>query len=73
MTKTEKVWAFVSYHHQDRIIADAVVQTLTSISDQLRVFIDHAGLEGGDDYDEKLSKTLQKTRWFIIICRAKKI
>ena len=69
MTETERVGVFVSYNHQDRIIADAVRQALTSISNDLSVFIDHTGLEGGDDYEAKLSQSLQKTRWFIIICR----
>ena len=72
MTEVERVGVFVSYNHQDRSIADAVVQALTSISPQLSVFIDHSGLEGGDDYEVKLSQSLQKTRWFIIICRGVK-
>ena len=69
MTESEKIGVFVSYNHRDRSVADEVVQALTSISEQLRVFIDHSGLEGGDDYELKLSQSLQKTRWFIIICR----
>jgi hypothetical protein len=68
----KKVGVFVSYHHQDRAIADAVVQALTSISEQLSVFIDHSGLEGGEDYEDKISKRLQRTRWFIIVCRGTK-
>jgi hypothetical protein len=72
MTEAERVGVFVSYNHQDRNIADAVVQALTSISPQLSVFIDHSGLEGGDDYEARLSQSLQKTRWFIIICRGVK-
>jgi hypothetical protein len=69
MTETEKVGVFVSYNHQDRSVADEVVQAVTAISEQLRVFIDHSGLEGGDDYELKLAQSLQKARWFIIICR----
>jgi hypothetical protein len=69
MTETEKVGVFVSYNHQDRSVADEVVQALTAISEQLRVFIDHSGLEGGDDYELKLAQSLRNARWFIIICR----
>ena len=72
MPETEKVGVFISYNHRDRNIADAVVQALKSISDQLSVFIDHSGLEGGDDYEVKLSKSLQQAHWFIIICRDEK-
>jgi hypothetical protein len=42
MTGSEKVGVFVSYNHQDRSVADEVVQALTSISEQLDVFIDHS-------------------------------
>jgi hypothetical protein len=72
MPETEKVGVFVSYNHQDRNIANALVQALTSISDKLSVFIDHSGLEVGDDYEEELSQSIQKARWFIIICRDEK-
>jgi TIR domain len=62
------VGVFVSYNHKDKIIADAVVQALSSISTRLSVFIDHSGLEGGDEYEGKLSKSIQAAQWFIIIC-----
>jgi hypothetical protein len=64
----EQVGVFISYNHQDRIIADAIVEALTSISSDLSVFIDHSGLEGGDDYESKLSKSIQHSQWFIMIC-----
>jgi len=69
MTEPDKIGVFVSYNHRDRNVADEVVQALTSLSERLDVFIDHSGLEGGDVYELKLSQSLQKTRWFIIICR----
>ena len=65
---TDQVGVFVSYNHKDKIIADSVVQALTSISPQLSVFIDHSGIEGGDEYESVLSKSIQQANWFIIIC-----
>ena len=53
-----QIGVFISYNHQDKIIADAIVEALTSISSDLSVFIDHSGLEGGDDYESKLSKSI---------------
>jgi TIR domain len=63
-----QVGVFISYNHQDKIIADAIVEALTSISPRLDVFIDHSGLEGGDEYDGKLSKAIQNSQWFITVC-----
>jgi TIR domain len=63
-----KIGVFISYNHKDKIIADAVVKSLTSISPDLDVFIDHSGLEGGDEYEAKLTASIQKAHWFIIIC-----
>jgi hypothetical protein len=63
-----KVGVFISYNHKDKIIADALVKSLTSISPDLDVFIDHSGLEGGDEYEGKLSTSIQNAHWFIIIC-----
>lgn len=65
---TSQVGVFISYNHKDKIIADALVQALTSISPRLAVFIDHSGLEGGDEYEGKLSKSIQNAQWFIIVC-----
>ena len=56
------------YNHRDKKIAEAVVESLTSLSSDLSVFIDHSGIEGGDDYDAKISDSIQKSQWFIFIC-----
>jgi len=63
-----QVGVFISYNHQDKIIADAIDEALKSISPDLDVFIDHSGLEGGDDYERKLSTTIQNSEWFIMLC-----
>jgi TIR domain-containing protein len=62
-----QVGVFVSYNHNDKIIADALVESLTSLSQDLVVFIDHSGIEGGDDYEAKISDSIQKSQWFIFI------
>jgi TIR domain len=62
------VGVFISYNHKDGKIANALVEALTALSSDLEVFIDHAGLEGGDDYEAKLSISIHKSQWFIIIC-----
>jgi TIR domain len=66
-----KIGAFISYNHKDKKIAEAVVESLTSLSpDQLDVFIDRSGIEGGDDYEAKISDSIQKSQWFVFICSA---
>ena len=68
MDPMEKIGAFISYNHKDKKIAEAVVESLTSLSSDLSVFIDHSGIEGGDDYEAKISDSIQKSQWFIFIC-----
>ena len=51
-----QIGVFISYNHQDKIIADAIVEALTSISSDLSVFIDHSGLEGGRRLREQAFK-----------------
>src|SRR4051812_8724924 len=62
------VGVFVSYNHADNKIADAIVQSLAAINADIKVFIDHSGLEAGDEYDEVLSRSIQSSQWFIIVC-----
>ncbi len=63
-----KVGLFVSYNHHDKIIADALVEALTFLSQSLEVFIDHSGIEGGDDYETRIHDSISRSRWFMIIC-----
>jgi hypothetical protein len=64
----EKIGVFISYNHNDKKIAEAVVESLTSLSSDLSVFIDHSGIEDGDDYEAKISDSIQKSQWFVFIC-----
>ncbi|WP_234683513.1 toll/interleukin-1 receptor domain-containing protein [Bradyrhizobium monzae] len=65
--ETNRVGVFVSYNHSETKIADALVETLTSLSPDLDVFIDHAGLEASDDYEAKISSSIRASQWFVII------
>lgn len=64
---TARVGVFVSYNHAEANVANALVETLTALSSDLDVFIDHSGLEGGDDYEEKISESIRRSQWFVII------
>jgi hypothetical protein len=64
----DKVGLFVSYNHQDSFIADTLVEALAFASTALDIFIDHSGLEGGDDYEDKIHESILKSQWFLIIC-----
>ena len=58
---------FISYNHKDKKIAEAVLESLTALSPNLDVFIDRAGIEGGDDYEKKISESIQKSQWFVFV------
>lgn len=58
---------FISYNHKDKIIASALEESLASLSD-CNIFIDHAGLEGGDDYEAKISEAIRASHWFVMVC-----
>lgn len=62
------VGVFISYNHADVRIANALQQCLLALSDSLSVFIDHAGLEAGDEYEAKLARYINASQWFLIIC-----
>jgi TIR domain len=64
----KRIGVFVSYNHKDIKLADALMETLTSLSPDLDVFIDHSGLEGGDDYEAKISDSIRASQWFVMIC-----
>jgi hypothetical protein len=64
---TNRVGVFVSYNHSEAKIADALVETLTALSPDLDVFIDHSALEAADDYEAKISTSIRSSQWFVII------
>src|SRR5260370_31211353 len=62
------IGVFVSYNHKDIELADALMETLTSLSPDLDVFIDDSGLGGGDDYEAKIADSIRASQWFVMIC-----
>jgi hypothetical protein len=64
----QQVGVFVSYNHRDRMIADALVESIKSLTSNIVVFIDHSGLETSDDYEEKISAAIRQSQWFVIVC-----
>jgi hypothetical protein len=62
------VGVFISYNHQDVSIANALAQALFAISPDISVFIDHSGLEAGDEYELRIARSISQSQWFLIIC-----
>ncbi|MGG5890124.1 toll/interleukin-1 receptor domain-containing protein [Falsiroseomonas sp. HC035] len=62
------IGVFISYNHTDAPIAVALNQSLLALSPELSVFIDHSGLEAGDEYESKLARSISASQWFLIVC-----
>jgi hypothetical protein len=62
------IGVFISYNHQNGVIARALYQGLVALSPDLKVFIDHVGIEAGDDYENRLAKSISSSQWFLMIC-----
>jgi hypothetical protein len=63
-----EIGVFISYNHADIRIAGALKQCLLALSPNLNVFVDHASLEAGDEYEEKLARYIRTSQWFLLIC-----
>ena len=64
----DKVGVFISYNHADLTIANALRQSLIALSSDLDPFIDHVGLQAGDEYEQKLAQSISVAQWFLMIC-----
>lgn len=62
------VGVFISYNHDDIRIANALKQCLSALSNGIRVFIDHAGLVSGDEYEPTLARNIAASQWFLMVC-----
>jgi hypothetical protein len=62
------IGVFISYNHADISIANTLRQCLLAISSDLNIFIDHAGLVAGDDYEPTLARNIAASDWFLMIC-----
>jgi hypothetical protein len=63
-----KIGIFISYNHEDRVLATVLRQCLITLSSDLAPFIDHIGLEAGDKYENELEKSIGASQWFIMLC-----
>jgi TIR domain len=63
----DSIGVFLSYSHADVQIAREVRRCLSQISDRLNVFLDHAALQGGDEYENKIAKAIKESTWFIFL------
>lgn len=55
---------FISYSHQNKAHAEKVLQTLTSLDPELKIFIDTSGLNTGTSWQQKLYNSLGKKATF---------
>jgi hypothetical protein len=67
-TAPKKIGIFISYNHEDRVLATLLGQCLITLSTDLAPFIDHSGLQAGDEYEDKLAKSISASEWFIMLC-----
>ena len=56
----DKVGVFISYNHADLTIANALRQSLIALSSDLDPFIDHVGLQAGDEYEQKFGTVYKR-------------
>ena len=61
------IGVFISYNRIDQRIANELSSCLVALSDSLRVFIDHTSIRAGDDYEQKISQSINDRTWFIMI------
>ena len=46
---------FISYNRADKRIATELQSCLVALSESINVFIDHASIVAGDDYEQMIS------------------
>lgn len=63
-----KIGIFISYNHQDLLLANVLRQCLITLSSDLAPFLDHVGLQAGDEYEKKLEESIGASQWFIMLC-----
>ena len=62
------VGVFISYNHADIRIANVLKECLLALSGDISVFIDHAGLVSGDEYEPTLARNIAASQWFLMVC-----
>lgn len=54
---------FISYSHQNKTHADKLLETLSSVDPDLKIFVDTAGLNTGTSWQQLLYNALGKAQW----------
>jgi hypothetical protein len=67
-TAPRKIGIFISYNHKDLLLANVLRQCLITLSSDLSPFLDHVGLQAGDEYEKRLEKSIGESQWFIMLC-----
>jgi hypothetical protein len=67
-TARRKIGVFISYNHRDLVLANVLRQCLITLSSDLDPFLDHVGLQAGDEYEKKLAESIGTSQWFIMLC-----
>ena len=65
MAETSKVKIFISYSHQDIVIADLIVKTLEEVG--LSPWIDRTEIQPGDSFVERINQGLAKASYAILL------
>jgi len=62
-----QIGVFLSYNHVDIQAAQEIRRVLMQISDRFSVFLDHASLQGGDEYESKIAGAIRESEWFLFL------
>lgn len=63
----DQIGVFLSYNHVDHQAAHEIRRLLMQISDRFKVFLDHASLAGGDEYESKIAEAISGSDWFLFL------
>lgn len=62
------VVVFISYHRNDKIIAEALEEALTQVNhDRVKCFLDTKTLDSGKQYEQTINDWLRKADWLICV------
>src|ERR1700730_40326 len=66
--ETEFVNVFISYHHNDDVIAKALKKQLTKVNPgRVRCFLDSDGIDAGTLWEKNLLVELKKADWLVCV------
>jgi hypothetical protein len=61
------IGVFISYNHADVRIATELNGCLVALSESIGVFVDHAAISAGEDYENKIANSIHSASWFVMI------